>query len=165
VHGRGLCDEVNSKALNHPNPMNVTPGQFRKAIYITLGLSFPGLVGICSLIFGFSNALQLVVYYPVQIVAGYVAMVLPIERWAIPCRAQLRHFRAGIPFAIVLSVIGVVVGCAASVFAPTGFDFVSSFIWPAFWMSFFGILPAAVFGVVGTGILRWFPPRALQLEP
>jgi hypothetical protein len=34
------------------------------------------------------------------------------------------------------------------------FDFVSYVIGPLFWIGFYGVLPAALFGVIGTAILR-----------
>jgi hypothetical protein len=133
---------------------NVTPAAFRRAVYSTLCLSLPGLIGVCSLLGGVNDALKLAASYPIQIAVGYAAMVLFIEFVGIPRRAWLQHFGAGILFAIFLFIAGVLSGSASSMLVYRDFDFVSYVIGPLFWMGFYGVLPAALFGVIGTGILR-----------
>jgi hypothetical protein len=103
---------------------------------------------------GLKEGLKLVASYPIQIAVGYTAMALFIEFVGIPRRARLNRFGAGILFAIALYVTGVLSGSASSMLIYRDWDFVSYVIGPLFWMGFYGVLPAALFGVIGTGILR-----------
>ncbi|MCW1922206.1 hypothetical protein OKA05_06555 [Luteolibacter arcticus] len=145
--------------------MNVTPSAFRRTIYPTLCLSLPGLVAVCSLFFGLSGALQSSAYYQVQIALGYAAMILVIELVGVPLRTRLWHFWAGIPFSVFLFTVGVFAGCAASMLVYPDVDFVPHVFAPFFLISVYGFLPATVFGVIGTLILRGITPRAPHLEP
>ena len=134
--------------------VNVTPGAFRRAVYPTLCVSLPGLIGVCTLMMGLKDGLKLAASYPVQVAVGYAAMVLFIEFVGIPWRAKLHHFGAGILFAIFLFLAGVLSGGASSMLVYGKSDFISYVIGPLFWMGFYGVLPAAAFGIIGTSLLR-----------
>jgi hypothetical protein len=134
--------------------VNVTPNDLRRAVYPTLCLSLPGLIGVCTLMLGLKEGLKLAASYPIQIAVGYAAMVLFVEFVGIPRRARLHRFGAGILFAIALFITGVLSGSASSMLVYWDFDFVPYVIGPLFWMGFYGVLPAALFGVIGTGVLR-----------
>lgn len=134
--------------------MDVTPKEFRRAVYGTLCLSLPGMLAITSWIFGLKAALKLASRIPVQILAGYVAMVFVIERVAVPHRAQFHHFSVGIPFAVPVFISGVLAGSAVSMLVHPDVNLLPNVIWLFFWVSLFGALPAAVFGMIGTCILR-----------
>jgi hypothetical protein len=133
---------------------SVTPNAFRRAVYPTLCVSLPALIGVCTLMFGLKEGLKLAASYPIQIAVGYAAMVLFIEFVGIPRRARLHRFGTGILFAIALFITGVLSGSASSMLLYRDLDFVSYVIGPLFWMGFYGVLPAAVFGVIGAGVLR-----------
>lgn len=134
--------------------MDVTPKEFRRAAFATLCLSLLGLLAITSWIFGVKEALKLAGSIPVEIVAGYVVMVLVIERVAVPHRAEFHHFCVGIPFAVPLFISGVLGGSVASLLVHPDVNLLPNVIWLCFWISLIGALPAAAFGLIGTCILR-----------
>jgi len=132
----------------------VTPNQFRRAIYPTLFLSLPGLMLVCLILLGPNGGLKLVASFPVQIAAGYLAMILVAETVGISLRDELCGYGAGIFFAIMLFLSGVVFGSASSAILYWKEFELRWVLGALFWMGFYGVLPAAVFGVIGTGLLR-----------
>ena len=149
--------------------LKVTPGIFRRAVYPTLCLSLPGLLAVCIPMFGLKEALKLAASYPIQIAVGYAVMILVIELVGIPRRTRLHHFGSGILFAIFLFIVGAFSGSASSMLVYRDFDFISYVIGPLFWMGFYGVLPAAAFGLIGTAILRMtskaMPSRTPHFKP
>lgn len=147
--------------------MNITPKVFRRAVYPILCLSLPGLVVVCSLLLGWRAVLHLTAAYQVQIVLGYAAMVLLIETLGIALRWELCGYGTGGVFGVLLFITGVVGGSASSMLVFGNFD-VRYVIGPLFWMGFYGVLPAAIFGLIGTGVLRMTgkeaPPTKLHLK-
>ena len=148
--------------------MDVTPKEFRRAVYCTLCLSLPGLLAITSSIFGLKEALKLAGSIPVQIIVGYVAMMFVIERVAVPHRAQFHFFCVGVPFAVLLFISGVLAGSAVSMLVYREVKLIPWLFGLFFLISLFGALPAAVFGMIGTCILRKVrnvtPPSELHLK-
>lgn len=148
--------------------MDVTSKEFRRAAYGTLCLSLPGMLAITSWIFGLKEALELASSIPFQILAGYVAMVFVIEGAAVPHRAQFHHFCVGIPFAVPVFISGVLAGSVASILVHPDVNQLPNIVWRFVWVSLFGALPAAVFGMIGTCILRKIrranPPGGLHLQ-
>lgn len=145
------------------NPI-LTPKEFRRAAHLALGFSFPGLLLACWLLLGPSEALKVVASCPVQIAVGYVAMALIIERPGISFRYELCGYGAGAVFGIFLFLAGVFFGSASSMILYWEFETRSMVGWvlgSLYWMGMFGILPAAFFGLIGTGILR----RIRQTSP
>lgn len=147
--------------------MDVTPKEFRRAVYFTLCLSFPGLLAVTSSIFGLKGALEIASLIPVPIVVGYVTMVLVIERVAVPHRDQFYFFCVGVPFAVLLFISGLFAGSVVSLLLYPSVGLFIDLIWVLFLGSLLGALPAAVFGVIGTCILRkarnGSPPTELHL--
>ena len=133
---------------------DVTPHEFRRAVYSTLCLSFPGLLAITCWIFGLKGALEVVGSIPLQIMAGYVVMALVIERVAVPHRAQFHYFCFGIPFAVLLFISGLFAGSAVSMLLYPSVELFVNIIWVLVMGSIIGALPAAIFGLIGTCILR-----------
>ncbi|HEY1120322.1 MAG TPA: hypothetical protein VGE67_01925 [Haloferula sp.] len=103
---------------------------------------------------GLKEAIKLAGSIPVQIMVGYMAMVLVIERVAVPHRDQFHYFCVGIPFAVFVFISGVLAGSMASVFVYADVKLLPDFIWLCFWIILFGALPAAAFGVIATCLLR-----------
>ena len=81
-------------------------------------------------------------------------MILVIEFVGIPQRARLHHFGAGMLFAFFLFIAGILSGFASSMLVYGDFDLNRYVFGPLFFFSIYGVLPAAVFGLIGTGILR-----------
>jgi len=134
--------------------MKVTPEQFRSAFYSALGLSLPGLMLVWFLLLGPVEAFKFAAPYAVQIAVGYLAMILVAETFGISLREELCGYGAGIVFAIVLFLIGVLGGSASSAILHWEEFDLRWVIGPLFWMGFYGVLPAAVFGLIGTSLLR-----------
>ena len=148
--------------------MDITPKEFRQAIYSVLCLSLPGLLAITTWIFGLKEALKIPGSIPIQIIAGYVAMVVVIECVAVPHRAQFHSFCVGIPFAVLVFVSGLFAGSAISMLLYPSVELFVNIIWLLIVGSLFGVFPAAVFGMIGTCILRKVrnvtPQTELHLE-
>ncbi|MEK7952941.1 hypothetical protein [Luteolibacter soli] len=132
----------------------VTTKAFRRAFYLTLGLSVSGLVIVCLLMLGPKVTFQCATGYAVQIAASYTAMILAAETSGIFRRSELRGYAAGVVFAIFLFITGVLCGSATSMFVYRDFDMSSYVVKPLFWMGLYGVLPAAAFGLIGTHLLR-----------
>ena len=168
MRGWGLRREVNPgiPTIRIAMKTHVTPGAFRRAVYPTLGLSLPGLILVCMLFLGPAQVFKFAAPYAVQIVVGYLAMILVVETLGISLRDELCGYGAGIVFGIVLFLIGVLGGSASSAIVYWKEFDLRWVIGPLFWMGIYGVLPAAVFGLIGTGVLRKIrketPPRALH---
>lgn len=135
------------------NPF-LTPKQFRKAVYPTLGLSLPGLLLVSGVMLGPGDAVKLAASYSVQIIAGYAAMIVVVETLGISFRDELCGYGAGIVFGIALFFSGVLFGSASSAIVYWGEFDLGWVVGPLFWMGFYGVLPAAAFGLIGTTMLR-----------
>ena len=151
------------------NPMKpiLTPKEFRRAAYLTLGLSLPGLLAVCSLLLGPLEALKVLASYPVQIATGYLGMILVVRTVGVPFRYELCGYGAGAAFGIFLFLAGVLFGSASTMILHREFD-PRWVIGALFWMGFYGVLPATAFGMTGTRMLRKIrqasPPDALHSQ-
>ena len=134
--------------------MIVTRSSFRKAVYATLALSIVGLALVCLPIVGPTYTAKFASAYWSQIAVGYVAMTLLIEIAGVPLRSTLCQSWAGALFAFCVFVIGVVAGSAVSMFLYGDMDAHSYIVKPLFWLGFYGFIPAAVIGAIGSAILR-----------
>jgi len=134
--------------------MDITPNEFRRAVYSNLCLSFPGLLAIMSATFDLKSALEIAAAIPVQIIVGYVTMVLIIERVAVPHRDQFQFFCVGVPFAVFLFISGLFAGSALSMILDPSVGLFVDLIWVLLLGSLVGALPAAVFGMIATCMLR-----------
>ena len=144
--------------------VNLTPGTFRRAVYPTLVLSLPGLMAICCAILGLRNALHIAASYQVQIAVGYAVMVLVIETLGMSHRCQLLGYGMGGVFGVFLFLTGVLGGSISSMLLYE--DFNSRYVLgPLFWMGFYGVLPAAAFGLIGTSILRRISDATPTIRP
>jgi hypothetical protein len=130
----------------------VTPAAFRKAVYPTFCLSLMVLFfpAYCE---GLGCLLDVITSYSIQIAVGCSVMILVIERVGVPLRAGLNHFGAGILFAFFLYLSGVVSVSAAAMLVAGDFDF-RIYVYGVLFLGTWGVLPASVFGLIGTAILR-----------
>jgi hypothetical protein len=127
---------------------NVTPAAFRKAVYSTFGLSL-----LVLFLPAYVEGLSFIASYFIQIAVGCLVMILVIESVGVPLRAGLTHFGAGILFAFFLYISGVVSVAAAAMLVVGDFDF-RIYGYGVLFFGTCGVLPASVFGLIGTGILR-----------
>ena len=134
--------------------MTVTSSSFRKAVYSTLVLSLVGLVLVCLPIIGPAYTAKFAGAYWMQIVAGYLAMILLIEVVGVPLRSAFHHYWAGMIFAFCLFVVGVLAGSSTSMFLYGDMDAHSYIVKPFFWMSIYGFIPAVAIGAIGSGLIR-----------
>ncbi|MEM7698237.1 MAG: hypothetical protein AAF236_07530 [Verrucomicrobiota bacterium] len=134
--------------------MTVTCSSFRKAVYPTLGLSLAGLVLICLPIIGPAYTAMFAGAYWIQLVAGYLAMILLIELVGVPIRSAFQRCWAGIIFALCLFIVGILAGSSTSMLLYGDMDAHSYVVKPLFWMSYYGFIPAAVIGAIGSGLIR-----------
>jgi len=134
--------------------MTVTRSSFRKAVYSTFVLSVVGLALVCLPIIGPAYTAKFASAYWMQILAGYLAMILLIEVVGIPIRSVFQHYWAGMLFAFCLFIVGVIAGSSTSMFLYGDMDAHSYIVKPLFWMSFYGFIPAAVIGAIGSGLIR-----------
>ncbi|RYD64158.1 MAG: hypothetical protein EOP83_10445 [Verrucomicrobiaceae bacterium] len=134
------------------NETNVTPAEFRRAVYPTFCLS---LMVLFLPAYGESlgNLLEVIMSYPIQIAMGCSVMILVIECVGIPLRAGLNHFGAGILFAFFLYLSGVVSVSAAAMLVDGNFD-LWIYLYYVLFFGICGVLPASVFGLIGTAMLR-----------
>jgi hypothetical protein len=138
---------------------NITPDAFRIAAYPTLCLSWFVLLGMG----GLKNALKFIASCPIQMTVGCAVMILIIESVGIHQRARLYHFGAGMLFASFLFLAGILWGFASSMFVYGDFDLNQYVFGPLFFFSICGVLPAAVFGAIGTAALR-MTRKGMQLR-
>jgi len=129
---------------------NVTPEAFRRAVYPILGLSWFVLLGF----YNPKGALEFIASCPIQISVGCAVMILVIEFVGVPQRARLYHFGAGMLFAFFLFIAGIVSGFSSSMLVDGVFNLKRYVLQPLYFFSFWGVLPAAIFGLIGTAILR-----------
>jgi len=134
--------------------MTVTPSSFRKAVYPTLVLSLVGLALVCLPIIGPAYTAKFAGAYWMQIVAGYLAMILLIEVVGVPIRSAFQHYWAGMIFAFFIFVVGVIAGSSTSMFLYGDMDAHSYILKPLYWMSMYGFVPAVVIGAIGSGLIR-----------
>jgi len=132
--------------------IDVTPVAFRWAVYPTFGLSLLVLLAPAYL-GGLKQLLDFITTCSIQIGVGCSVMILVIECVGVPLRAGLNQFGAGILFAFFVYISGVVSVCAAAMFAGGGFD-LGSYAFGVLYLGTCGVLPSAVFGLIGTAILR-----------
>ena len=134
------------------NETSVTPAEFRRAVYPTFCLS---LMVLFLPAYGESleYLLEVITSYPIQIAVGCSVMILVIERVGVPLRAGLKHFGAGILFAFFLYISGVVSVSATSMLVDGHFD-LWAYVYVVLFFGTCGVLPASIFGLIGTGILR-----------
>ncbi|MCW1887459.1 hypothetical protein OKA04_22175 [Luteolibacter flavescens] len=131
---------------------NVTPADFRTAIYPIFGLSL--LVLLAPFCLGGSAAFaDFIVACAIPIAVGCSVMILIIECVGIRLRAGLQHFGAGILFAFLLYLSGVVSVSAAALLVGGGFNLLG-WIYLVFVFGTCGVLPASIFGLIGTAMVR-----------
>ena len=81
----------------------LTPKEFRRTAHLMLGLSFPGLMAVCSLLLGPLETYKVVASYAVQIAAGYLGMILVVRTVGVLFRCELCGYGAGAAFGISCS--------------------------------------------------------------
>ncbi|MEM1083639.1 MAG: hypothetical protein AAGI48_05915 [Verrucomicrobiota bacterium] len=134
--------------------MTVTRSSFRKAVYSTLVFSIGGLALVCLPIIGPAYTAKFAGAYWMQIVAGYLAMILLIEVVGVPIRSAFQHYWAGMVFAFCLFIAGVLAGSATSMLLYGERDAHSYIVKPLFWMGIYGFIPAVMIGAIGSGLIR-----------
>jgi hypothetical protein len=139
---------------------DVTPGAARRAAYPTFCLSLLVLLGFD----GVEGALKLLAAYPVPIAVGCSVMIFVIECVGIPLRAGLNHFGAGILFAFFLYISGVLSVSAAAMLVDGNFDLMN-YVYCVLFFGTCGVLPSALFGLIGTAILRMTGKPLPSIEP
>ncbi len=116
-----------------------------------LAFSIIGLALICLPIIGPVYTVEFAGAYRMQITVGYIVMILLIEVVGVPIRSVLRHYWAGMIFAFCLFIAGVLAGSSVSMFLYEDMNVHSYIVKPLFWLSFYGLIPAAVIGAIGSG--------------
>ena len=134
--------------------MIVTPKAYRKAVYGTLLLSLFGLALVSHSVIGSKGTIHFIIAFYPQVIVGYASMVLIIELARIPLRSELSRYWVGALFAISLFITGVIVGSASSMAFYHDANAFSYIVKPLFWLSAYGLIPAAIIGFIGTGLLR-----------
>ena len=129
--------------------------KFRKSAFLTLVLSIPALLVVCSAVVGFAGTFRFVGQWPLQIVAAFVCMSGFIWITA-PAVAAFcgRHFLIMGCYFVVVFLIGAVSGSAASMLLYRENSFGDYILKPVYWLSVFGIAPAFVLGVIGAAIYK-----------
>jgi hypothetical protein len=134
--------------------MIVTRKAYRKAVYGTLLLSLFGLALVSLSVIGSKGAIHFTIAFYPQVVVGYALIVLIIELAGIPLRSALSRYWVGALFAISLFITGVIAGSASSMAFYHDANAFSYIVKPLFWLSAYGLIPAAIIGFIGTGLLR-----------
>jgi hypothetical protein len=134
------------------NPQGII---LRRAIAWSLALSVPLLIGVCVLVAGTHDGIQLAFAYPIQAAVAFGCMFAfgwwAAPRWGPHC---VRYsFLAGI-FAICVFLIGVLSGSVTSMFVYRDFSLIDYIIKPLYWLGMFGFIPAFIVGVIGSFIAR-----------
>jgi len=129
--------------------------KFRKSAFLTLTLSIPALLIVCSAIVGFSGTFLFVSQWPFQILAAFTCMATFIWFTA-PLIASYcaRHFLIMGCYFVAVFLIGAVSGSATSMLLYGDSSFTDYIVKPVYWLSIFGVAPAFVLGVIGAAIYR-----------
>lgn len=132
----------------------MTPRTFRKVVYTALLLSVFGLVLVCLPVVGPHYTAKFAKSWLPQLAAGYGAMILVIECAGVPLRSFLTRYWAGTAFAMLVFAAGSLAGSATSMLVYQDFNPWDYVVKPLFWLSIYGMIPAAVIGLTGTAMLR-----------